>query len=278
MRIKYFLLILFLIIFSNSVISQPPFTETFGGTIGLQIQAPVFEYYVFGESAGLTVRVFNLSTGELLNNNSYVGCEAHVYNINGSELIHIENAEPYKDGFNFAYNDSIIPSIGIYSFSIHCNTTNSGSYITDYFEVTATGTTLSLSSTIIYSLLLIVFITLMIMSLIGAVKINGKNEFTMGGDVLRVNFNKYLKIGLYALSYLFLLFVVFISYGISKSFLYLNMVTDILYIVNYLLWILLAPLFIALVVVALIKFVLDLRLQDLAKRNLRPRKGTKKKW
>ena len=75
-----------------------------------------------------------------------------------------------------------------------------------------------------------------------------------------------------------LIFVIFVSYAITINFLYLSFFADVLWIIQTILWILLFPIFLAFVIIALIKFVLDMRFQDLMKRNLKPRKGGGKSW
>ena len=174
-----------------------------------------------------------------------------------------------------------------YSF---CNTSMLGTYIVNgigdintaptvfayTFDITPSGYEISIANGMIYSVLLIIIMILFIISLVGAFSLKANNEYDIGGGLLKINFNKYYKMGLFFLSYLLLIFITFFAWEITLNFLFLSFAAKAFEIINTILWIMLAPVFIGFVAAALIKWVLDLKLQDLANRNLKPYLGDKK--
>lgn len=171
-----------------------------------------------------------------------------------------------------------------------CNTSTIGMYIVNgigdvdgiptvfayTFEITPDGTQPSTSQGMMYSFILIILLILFAFSTIGAFVIKGNNEFTLGGDLVQINFNKYYKIGLFFLSYLLLIFITFTTWQISINFLFLNIAASIFNFLFTVLIYLLAPVFVAFVIIGLVKIVLDVKLHDLASRGLKPYDGDKR--
>lgn len=137
------------------------------------------------------------------------------------------------------------------------------------YKITPSGTDPSTAQGIIYAILLFASFIFMILSFYGAVAINGKNEFQMG-KLIKINYNKYIKQGLFFIGYLCLIFVVFFSSEISQNFLELGFFTTILNWLHIALWIILIPVFFIFVTFSIIKWLADMELMDLAKRNLKP--------
>jgi hypothetical protein len=166
-----------------------------------------------------------------------------------------------------------------------CNTSINGNYIVNgignpngedtiwayNFIITPTGYDNTTAQGLIYVFLLLVSIVFMIIAVVGAVKINPANEYDIGGKIMSVNYGKYLKMGLFFVSYLLFILVAFLSWQIADSFLMVTTMTWMFHTFFIILVSLLAPIFIAFVVLALVKWTADLELWKLAERNLQPR-------
>ena len=137
------------------------------------------------------------------------------------------------------------------------------------FEINMSGVKVTIAQGILYSVLLALGLLFVILSFYGSMVIDGRNEFDLGGRVLSINFNKYYKIGLFFLGYLFLIWSFFMAWEISQL-LTLNWANAVFHFMFNLLWILLAPVFLVFVIISLIKWMLDLELQKLGDRNLKP--------
>lgn len=241
--------------------------------------ATAYDYsFVFKKSTdlNLNIPVFydDMTKVDLLSD-----CTISIENPTPTLIVNNENMSYVSDGFfNYTLNNSFTGINGMYRGSVSCTDGAISGFSTFTFLITPSGTEPSVTQGILYSVLLIILVVLLSFSIIGAKNLDGNNEFDVGGNFIKINFNKYLKLGLFFLSYLLLIFIAFILYAISSNFMFLGFASDIFWLIHLLLWILLAPVFIAFVAVTLIKFVLDMRLDKLRERNLKPRKGGKKGW
>lgn len=174
-----------------------------------------------------------------------------------------------------------------YNYTL-CNTTTLGEYIINMVGdvdgintvvaanlfITPSGDEFSTGQGILYSFLFVILVIIFIISSVSGYKLNGKNEIDMGG-LVQINLNKYLKIGLFFLSYLLLIFISLVTWKISEAFLFLTVVSTVFNFFFIVLMALLGPVFIAFVAYAIIKSVLDWRLDKLTKQGLKPYKGDK---
>lgn len=173
------------------------------------------------------------------------------------------NMSKDQSQYNYTLTSSQTSQLGIYRSEVCCNNNTDGACNVFYYEITRSGSTQTTSQSIMYVSLLLTTIILFIICLYGAFIINGKNEFDVGGKLLTINFNKYIKQGLYFASYLFLIFISWIAWQISDQFLILEIGDVIFRWIFLILWIFLLPVFIAFVTVSIIKWVLDMRLDKL---------------
>lgn len=158
---------------------------------------------------------------------------------------------------------------GVYEVTSYCGNGTTSGKLTFYYVLTPTGTIPSTAQSLLYSFLLVVCLFILTLTIIGGVKMDGKNTYTMSG-LVELNHGKYLKMGLFFLSYLFLLFTFFLAYQVSTQFLFLGFASTVFEIGHTVLWIAFFPIFLVFVVLALIQWVIDIRLADLTKRGLRP--------
>jgi len=139
-KIIYFpLLFLFLISF---VLAVPPVRETttFTGDTGISIQAPTMPYMRIGAAGELAIHLFNVTNGKLLTpNNTDIECSAALMWPNGSNLLIIKQATHHDDHYKLYFSENNITREGFYGFTIHCNNSHTGGYLTDYFRATTTG-------------------------------------------------------------------------------------------------------------------------------------------
>lgn len=170
---------------------------------------------------------------------------------------------------------------GTYYNHTFCLTQTKGNYIVlghgdlsgtdtvwDYdFEVTGSGGISTTGNSIMHGIILFVLMFFLAITFFFAVSINGKNEFQMG-KVIKVNYAKYLKQGLFFISYLLLTFMFGMIWVISENYLNFDIGTAIFQTIFTVLWIAIFPIFIMFVIFSLIKYVLDLKLENLHKRNL----------
>lgn len=182
---------------------------------------------------------------------------------NSTKLIYNENLSIQSGFANATTNQT--QALGQYDYFVDCD----GIDYSDSFKITPSGTDPSTAQGIIYAILLIAFFLFMGLCFYGSIVIDGKNEFKMG-KLIKINYNKYIKQGLWFIGYLFLIFTVFIASEISQNFLDLGFASTVLNWLHIFLWIAFVPIFFIFITFNLIKWMADLELMDLAKRNLKP--------
>jgi len=103
----------------------------------LVVEANVFEYYAINQGASVFIHVFNKSNGVLMLNDS-VSCYAAVMDVDGS-ILSVRTGTFVNDYFLFNLSNTTINKTGFYGFTMHCNTSSLGGYLTSYFEATSDG-------------------------------------------------------------------------------------------------------------------------------------------
>jgi hypothetical protein len=207
--------------------------------------------------------------------NSEIDIKVSCLNVNCSEQQNITIVSPstailignepmtLSNGFlNYTFNQT--DSLGTYSFFL------SNGY-DDSFLITPSGTNPTTAQGLIYGLLIFASMFFLIVCLYGAFTIDGKNEFSMGGDLIKVNFNKYYKGFLFLIAYLFAIFTSFLTWQVSAQFLLLDLGTAIFKTIFNILWIGFFPIMILLIIIGFVKWLADVELHNLAERGLKPR-------
>ena len=139
------------------------------------------------------------------------------------------------------------------------------------FEVTPSGLVSTSGEAIIYIILILIVLFFFVLCLIGGINLDGKNAYDVGGNLLQLNYGKYLKMGLFWLSVVFLWILFYLGWEVSNKVLMFNFIGSIFQTMFMILTWLIAPSFLAFVVLALIQWTADLKLHKMAERGLSPR-------
>ncbi|GAG53846.1 unnamed protein product, partial [marine sediment metagenome] len=119
--------------------------------------------------------------------------------------------------------------------------------------------------------LLIIFMALMTLTILGAYSLDGKNQYDFGGKLVKINVNKYVKIGLFFISYIFLIVIFLFCEMISDSFLFISFASGIFHTLFLLSAIGFFPILLSTVVLWFLRIIIDFYQYKLAKRGLKPR-------
>jgi hypothetical protein len=263
--------ILFLTLMIQSVNAVPPVLSTIQ-TGSLEIIAPSYETIQKNTALDIYWHLFN--TTNILTNSSAT-CYYHLYSkqSKGEHLITINNVKAFTNGRDFEVNlnASNFTSVGDYCHLIECNTSTQTGAIERCFEVTESGTSPTTAQSLIYALLILASMFFLLVCLYGAFTIDGKNDFTMGGDLIKVNFNKYYKGFLFLIAYLFAIFTSYLTWQVSVQFLILDLGTAVFKTIFTFLWLMFFPIMILLIIVGFMKWLTDVELHKLAERHLKQR-------
>jgi hypothetical protein len=265
----FFAMLFLLILFSQSVESASPFSLITTGE-DLQIRTPGLDVLKNGQDNSFPIHVFNSSNGAYVTSNT--DCFFHLYNSSSSHLLSLKQN---TTSFGFDYEFLVLGgnlTTGSYFVNYQCNSTNGLSGATRYdFQVTPSGHIPTTAQGLLYGLLILASMFFLAVCLYGAFTIDGKNEFSMGGDLINVNFNKYYKGFLFLIAYLFAIFTSYLAWQVSSQFLLLDLGTAIFKTLFNILWIGVFPIMILLIIVGFVKWFADVELHRLAERGLKPR-------
>lgn len=213
----FFISFLLFILLTSLVFAVPPVRETtvFTGVSGISIQAPTMPYMKIGTAGQLVIHCFNATSGKLLTPvNSDIECSAALMWPNGSHLLTIDTAEHHNDYYRISYSPQNITKEGLYGFIIHCNNSNIGGYLIDYFRATETGEA-DTTDTEEELLLYFVFALSIILLLIAFYKddhnlaaISGMLQIILGGYIIVAGFSNFTNALSNAIG------IIFISVGI----------------------------------------------------------------
>jgi len=193
-------------------------------------------------------------------------CNLTIIYPNSSYLLDNQGMTNLNTG-DFNYSLTFI-EIGDYSTKVQCVDGIYNSTATFPITITHTGSELSVGQGIIFLIFVIALIFTFLLCLYGAVRLpwkHGRNEF---GKVVSVNDLKYLKIFLFVLSYLLLMFVFGTMRGISANYLFM---TGLSKFFNLLYWIMLSFLFPGLVlalIITIISILTNLKFKEAIERNV----------
>jgi len=177
----------------------------------------------------------------------------------------------FQNGTSYNYSFCNTSQLGSYSY---CTLGDiDGAYTTSCndFSITPSGKTASSGEATVYIFLIFIVLFFFLLCLIGGININSEHEYDIGGKLLQLKYGAYLKMGLLWLSSIFLWILLYLGWEISNKVLMFAFIGEFFHTAFSIMTWLLAPVFIAFVILALIKWTADLELHNLTKRGLRPR-------
>ena len=124
--------IIFIIIFILlcSIVSAVPIPKTiFSGDTGIEIQSTILPSYEKNEILYASFHLFNATNGVLLTDAS---CYALVSDTNGEDFAEVTFSQHLN---HYDGNLTALDKIGTYGYTVHCNNTNQGGYISGHFEI-----------------------------------------------------------------------------------------------------------------------------------------------
>ena len=218
------------------------------------------------QQADIKLSCFNANNSFCSNSTN---CTITINTPTSSNIINNKNMTHNPSYYNYTIPPSNLTSFGEYNGVMQCTDGSDEGYTLFTFEITPNGTKPSTTQGIIYIFVMVLFLILFLLSTVGAFVINGKNEFDHGGKIIKINYNKHIKLLLFFISYLLLIFTIFFAWQISSNFLLLTFTSTILKMIHTILWILLAPVFVGVVLLFFMKIFLDAKIQELGERGLK---------
>jgi hypothetical protein len=104
----------------------------------LTLKAPSFEAIRQNEDFTFIVHAFNTTSGKPITNS--IGCYFHLYNKSSTLILEMED-NAINNNFDYSFNvkGGNFTEAGHYAYTVNCNTTDTGGYISNPLEVTNSG-------------------------------------------------------------------------------------------------------------------------------------------
>lgn len=201
--------------------------------------------------------------------NSATKCNATILYPSGEILLSQGVMTRNPTYYNYTIDNIYTQSTGMYKANINCYGANNG-FTTFNFNIKSVED-LSLSTGIMYLVLILIFLAVSIIMIIGAWNMDTKNKYDLGGKLVQVNFNKHIKTFLFFASYLCMTITFLLCEVVADSFLTITFIGDMFHILFLVGIIGLFPTFILLLVFSFMKYLVDFQQQKLAKRGLKQR-------
>lgn len=170
-----------------------------------------------------------------------------------------------KTGTKYNYSFCNTTALGVYTINGQGDPASTTAIWTYDFEITPTGDAFSTAQGILYIFMLIVMIGLFLFTSYAFGTIQGSNVRNSDGDVLKVNWKKYLKMFCFALSYLFLVWIVFLAWNLAYGYLQMRGLGLFFKYVFTLLLGLALPIFTITIIFGVIAYVRDLKYEKIVK-------------
>jgi len=221
-KTKALIFTLFLLIFISSfVAAQPPFQQFTFEQKGLQIEFQKFEYLKQNQPFEVNIHVFNSTTGLLVTNNT-AECHFHLYKENGTLAYNPKMTFHTPHDFTTTIPSNILTQ-NKGSFSIHCNTSSTGGFVSGPIRFTRTGKELLTPEAILYLILALGVLLLFVLSFYFMISVPYSNKVNEKGAVIKLTRLKYVKLGFILLTWVLLTWLLNILVGLSDNFISLTM-------------------------------------------------------
>lgn len=264
-----FLFILFMNV--GFTLAAPPFLSN-SGTNGYQIKVPLIDTIKQNQDFNFNFHVFNLSNGVQISNAS-TSCALHLYLPNGTQIL--ETTVPHANentvtneweilvkGGNFSY-------LGENAYNIQCNSTTLGGFASVSELVTVTGQTSSIDKAVMYVLMFFIsFIIFAGLLVAGILLPAGNKSDDMTGFIIATSNMKYVKIFCFAFAYLVGIFLAYLSWIMSLSYLDFDFLPKVFQFLFYGLAWATIPFFLLLIYFLIANWIRDAKITEMLQRGL----------
>lgn len=170
--------------------------------------------------------------------------------------------------FNFTLPSTQTAEIGDYKRCVTASAYGINKTECFEFEVNLTGTPMTTTQGILYFAMLIFSVLIFLLVLYGAIKIPFRNNRSIDGFIIGINTFKYVKLGMWAVSYLLLIWVSFMIWNISEGFLFMDLASGLFRVIFFILAWSTFPLLLLFGTIVVITAVKDSEIRKLLERGI----------
>lgn len=219
-----------------------------------------------GEDANL---LFSCTQPNGLPCDSAFTCNITIQYPNSSLLLDNQQATHNPSYYNISLPNT--DTLGFHSYQSFCtNGTSAGTSDNLYYLINIQGEEFTTGKGILYIFIMLISLALFFLCLYGALKIPWDNKRDDDGFIVGMNDLKYVKLFLWFMSYLLLMYLAFLTTGVSK-FLEMNIASNFFNMIYLFLLVGIFPVFVLTAVFGFVRFFNDKKNLRLLERNLKPR-------
>lgn len=196
-------------------------------------------------------------------------CSITVSNPNLNIIIPFRNMtyNPNAQIYNYTVSASNTTLLGTYLYDITCTNSTLGlnKTISDSFNITPNGQEYTISQSFTYFIILVILVVLFGLSLYASLVVPMKNERKIDGEIMMINYRKYFKMFCMAMTYVFLVWIVYITSAISYGYLQLQGIGVFFRYIYTMLLAMMLPVMIMIVIIGLIYYINDKKIEKYIK-------------
>ena len=163
--------------------------------------------------------------------------------------------------FNSTIKGNNFTSNGIYCIYIQCSDgieIETGSICR---EVSNTGNKLDISQVLMYGLMFVGIFFVFLLTLYGSLSIPLTNMKAPDGEILAINWKKYLKLFCVCIAYVSFVWIIFLSWNLSWAYLQMQGLSTFFKYIFYLVFALTFPIFAGIIIIGIVYYYNDKRLE-----------------
>ena len=192
-------------------------------TEGLAVDYQQVNVHKINTSITVQTHAYNISRGHR-EISPTVSCSYDLYDLEGQQLI-TNKLMSYSAGdevYQLVIHAGNFTKLGEMSYTIYCNGSNYGGYVSSGFTITQTGDLLTTGESLIYLFFLLAALSLLGFTLYGSIIIPYRNKPNPDGQVIGLNEYGYVKVICIVFSYVMLMWILGISRSIMFNYLFIN--------------------------------------------------------
>lgn len=196
-------------------------------------------------------------------------CTLNIKYPNGTYMINNGSmTNSYNGEFNITIPKANVTEVGNHHYSIFCVSGIHNDSDKGIILITPTGNDLTDAQGTVYIITLIGIFFAFALCLWGAIAIPSRHKRNDEGKVVAVSDLKYVKMILWAFSYLLLMWIFFMLSEIARNFLFSDVVSRIFYFIFYFFLILMFPLVVVFIIITIMLKFQDKKTTDLINRGV----------
>lgn len=237
--------------------------------IGTTLVTAIEPEFIFRQGIATDLKIYCMDDNTGLPCDSLFNCSVTIQYPDTTLMAHDMNITRQGGYYNYTLPNT--DTLGFYQYQSYCTNGTTGGFSEEkYFLINVLGEQVDTSKAMLYLGGLVICVVFFLLSLFGAIKVPFDNKRDERGYIIGLNDLKYVKIFLWFVSYILLLSIFFIAQTVT-GFLEAGVATNIFNAGFWFLLVFLFPAFTLFLIMVIVRFVKDKKIEELSLRNIKVR-------